>query len=362
MLTALMGCGSRPAAEPIRVGHLVSLSGPDRLAGEHARQGVRQALADWREANPDAGGRPVQVVHVDTRGDSELAQAETVRLLTVNKVAALLAGPGAVAAGRILRADQPYGAPLIVPGELPATSPSSMVRILGAAPAARGRALARYVCRDLKAGKGLILTSSSDPVASAVATAFRSEWPASGGGSVDEWTFASDKDAASLIARASRARPEVILLACGPEVFRTIRDGLSTAGFKGPLVYGGEDAGPIAGLTDAAPEVYLATVYCPEKLSERGKLFAQRYDGEYHEAPDIHAAAAYDATWLVCDALSRTANPTMPALRSELSQLESVETVTGPVVWKADQTRRAFFLLSMHRQRRVVQTIEPDGP
>jgi branched-chain amino acid transport system substrate-binding protein len=245
-----------------------------------------------------------------------------------------------------------------VAGELPTAAP--LARSLGAAPAARGKALAKYAARDLKATRAVVLTDSNDVVAGAVGAAFRKEWPASGSSSADEWTFSNDKDAAELVARTARARPEVVVLACRPEQFRTLRDSFAASGFKGLLIYGGEDDGPMAGLTDAGPEIYLATVYCPEKLTERGKEFARRYEAEYHEPPDLHAAAAYDAAWLLLGAMAEAASPTAAALRDQLGRTMSFETVTGPVAWKGHETRRALFLLHDRRgQRHLVQTIEP---
>src|SRR5262245_43503394 len=83
---ALGGCGARGEPEPVWVGHLLPLSGPDRARGEQARRGVLLAVHEAREAGTTVNGRPVAVRHVDTRGDAKLAGAETVRLLTVNKV------------------------------------------------------------------------------------------------------------------------------------------------------------------------------------------------------------------------------------------------------------------------------------
>src|SRR5437868_1911607 len=82
------GCTAKTEPEPILVGHVAPLSGADKSRGEHARQGIRLAV---EEAEPVAGRR-VAVDHADTRSDPEAVRAVVRRLLTVNRVAAVLGG------------------------------------------------------------------------------------------------------------------------------------------------------------------------------------------------------------------------------------------------------------------------------
>ena len=49
------GCSPRPAPEPLLLGHLAPLSGPQRLQGQHARQGVLLAITEAL----DAGAIPI---------------------------------------------------------------------------------------------------------------------------------------------------------------------------------------------------------------------------------------------------------------------------------------------------------------
>jgi branched-chain amino acid transport system substrate-binding protein len=280
----------------------------------------------------------------------------------------LLAGPAAGAAERLLRADeQPSGVPVVVPGELADPAAWSVALSLGARPGERGRALARYGVRDLKAGRAVVLTDARDPVASALAADFVREWRRGGGGSpavgtVEEWTVGGGADLPGLAARTAKARPDLVLFAGTPADFRTLRSHLDEVGLHVPLLYGGEDAGPAVagGGLEAGGEVYVATVYATEKLTSRGREFARRYEAEFHEAPDADAAAAYDGARLLFDVLQRAQTTTPAALRDELARTESFETVTGPVAWKDRRPRRTFFLVQVKGGKaRVVQTVEP---
>jgi branched-chain amino acid transport system substrate-binding protein len=315
-----------------------------------------------QEAHPEAANRPFAVIHADTQGEPELVQAETVRLLTVNRVVGLLAGPRAGTTDRLLRAEQPYGAAVVIPTEWSGTPANWGVRVLGAVAAARGRALGQYASRDLKARTAIVLTDTRDSIAAAVAAAFRKVFPNDEKMGAQEWSYASAADTASLTARAARARPDLVLLACAASDLASLKAGLANDGFRGALMYGGPDVGPTGVGLEGGPDTYLATVFCAEKLTPRGQTFAQRYEAQFHEAPDLYAAQAYDGACLLLETLERVGNPTLQSVREELARTESFETVTGPIRWKGQEPRRAFFLMRVHAGKGpVVQTVEPDA-
>jgi branched-chain amino acid transport system substrate-binding protein len=369
LLAALAGCGPRGAPEPVWIGQVVPLTGSDRAAGEHARQGVQLAVAEAKAEGKAIAGRPLAVVHADSRSDLEAVGAETVRLLSVNRVAALLAGPEDPAAERLLRADGSYGVPVVVPGELADPSSWSVALALGALPGERGRALARYAIRDLAARRAVVLSDARDPVAAALAAAFVREWRRGKDGSpaglaVEEWTVGGSADLPGLAARAVKARPDLVLFAGASADFRTLRGRLGEGSLHAPLLYGGGDAGPAAvqGGLEGGPDLYLATVYATEKLTAHGQEFARRYEAGFHESPDLYAAGAYDGARLLFDVLHRAQTTAPAALRDELARTESFETVTGTVAWKDRRPRRTFFLVEVKGgQVRVVQTVEPGG-
>jgi len=359
-LTAL-GCASKAGPEPVWVGQLVPLDGPNRPIGQHARQGAEQAVADAGE--PSVAGRPCAVLHVDDRGDAATVQAETVRLLTVNQAAALIADFDAALAERMLRESRSYGVPVIVPGELPSPPDSRAVLSLGVPPAVRGRLLARYASGELRLPRAAVLTDSRRPIAAALSAAFLKAWPRDRGGSIEEWTFTNAAERDERTAHLIQAAPAVIVLACSIADFRTLRPKLAKALPKTPLLYGGEDAGagPLRAELEKQPVVYLATVFSADHLTESGRAFTRRYEERFHEPPDLYAAQSYDATRLLFEAMQRAGKADRDALVKELAALEQFDSVTGPIHWKDRQASRRVFLIALKdNQAKVVQTIEPE--
>lgn len=362
-LVAAIGCSSKPEPEPVWVGQLVPLEGSNRLAAQHAVQGVEQAVAESHASEQKLAGRPFAVLHVDGRDDSKTVQAETVRLATVNRAIAFLADFDATRTEQLIRASRSYGVPVIVPSELPEPPDADAVVSLGVSPTVRGRMLARYASADLKCRRAAVLTDTRLPVAARFAAAFIKAWPHERKGAIEEWTFTTATERDERTKHLIQAAPEAVVLACSVADFRLLRPRLAAALPKFPLIYGGEDTGAstLQAELETHPDVYLATVFSPEKLSEAGRAFARRYEERFHEPPDFYAAQSYDAARLLFDAMQRVSESSRDALVKELAQLQQFEGATGPVRWKDRQPSRRVFLIAIkNNQPKIVSVLEPE--
>jgi branched-chain amino acid transport system substrate-binding protein len=362
LLLLAAGCGRRGEPEPVWVGHLAPLSGPEAARGQAARQGVLLAVEEARQAGETAGGRPVAFRHVDGRADPRRVRAEGVRLLTVNGVSALLAGPDADLAGELVRAAQPYGAGVVVPGEVSGPPPEGVLA-LGVRPGYRGEVLARYACGPLKASRAALLVDGGRPPATALASAFKKAWPRGAGRAASEWGYSERTETGPLVERVREWKPGVVLIAGAPADLGRLCAALRKAGVRGPVLYGGEDVDPasVRGEVPAESEVYLATAYSPDGLTARGEEFARRYEERFREHPGLDSAQAYDGARLLIGALTRAAGPDRAQVREALGGTGSFESVTGPVTWQDRQARRRVFVLRLHRERaKLAQTFPPE--
>jgi branched-chain amino acid transport system substrate-binding protein len=335
----------------------------NRGLAQHARQGVEQAVAEAQDAEQTIAGRSCAVLHVESREEVAAVQAETTRLVTVNKAVALLADFDAALTEQLIRASRSYAVPVIVPGELPAPADSDTVVSLGAPPTVRGRLLARYASVELKCQRAAVLTDSRRPVAAAFAGAFLESWPRQHNEASEEWTFTTAAERDERIIRIIQAAPAVIVLSCSLTDFRLLRPRLAATLPSVPLIYGGEDAGAavLQAELETRPDVYLATAYSPDHLSERGRAFARRYEERFHEQPNLYAAHSYDAARLVLESLQRAGAASREALGKELARLEQFDSVTGPVRWKDRYPRRRMFLIALKNNRpSVVSPIEAE--
>jgi branched-chain amino acid transport system substrate-binding protein len=360
---ALAGCSTRTEPEPIWLGHLAPLSGPDRLRGQSARQGILLAVEEARAEGQTVAGRRVAVRHADTRGQAEVARAETVRLLAVNKVAALLAGPEASLAGEVVQAAGPYEVGVVVPGELPDPPPAGALA-LGARPGYRGQVLARYAAKQLKAQRAALLTDARDALATAVAAGFARAWPRRPPRALGEWTYEKEAELDDLVGQVRDWKPGVVLLAARLRDFGKLCARLRTRGVKGPILHGGPDVGAEALRRVAAddPDLYTATVYAYRGLSGRGEKFALQYEKRFGEPPDLFAVQAHDAARLLLEAVQQAQSGERAKVREALLGKEAFEALTGTVSWQERLPRRRLFLLRLRKDEvKLVRTVPPEG-
>jgi branched-chain amino acid transport system substrate-binding protein len=357
------GCGPKTAAEPVWVGHVVPLTGADRAQGERAVHGVRLAVNEARAADLNVAGHRIAVRHADSHGSAETARAEAVRLLAVNRVAALLGGPDPALGEQLVRTAQPYEVAVVLPCELADPPADQGVVSLGAVPSWRGKVLARYAAEDLKAGRAVVLTDSRDLVATRLASGFSQTWREGGKRALDDYSYARDEELAHLKDRVTRARPDVVLVAAPARDLPKVQEFLHTAGVKAALLYGGADAGADEfreSREDA--DVYLATVYAADGLTARGKDFAKRYAERFQVPASLAAAQAYDAAWLLFTVMHKAKDVSSARIREELARGEPFESVTGLVTWTDRKPRRPLFVVRLAgRTPEVVKTVEPEG-
>jgi ABC-type branched-subunit amino acid transport system substrate-binding protein len=174
-------------------------------------------------------------------------------------------------------------------------------------------------------------------------TAFVQEWRQSKDRQVVEFSYESGARAETVFGPAEKAEAQVVLLAVGPRDFVRLREAAGKR--EAALLYGGAEHGSEA-LAGEGPTAYLATVWCAEGLSERGKDFVRKYEQEFRKAPGLAAAQAYDGTRLLFEALAK-AGSSLARLREHLAGVDGWETVTGPLSLKAHRTRRPVFVVKL---------------
>ncbi|GAB4369734.1 MAG: ABC transporter substrate-binding protein [Deltaproteobacteria bacterium] len=105
--------GSRPP-ETVRIGILAPLSGPFASGGSAFLQAVRLA-ADRANAEGGLLGRKIELVTADTQGRVEIARSETLRLLSREKVFALVGAYLSEETVGVIEAAAPFRAVVVVP-------------------------------------------------------------------------------------------------------------------------------------------------------------------------------------------------------------------------------------------------------
>jgi branched-chain amino acid transport system substrate-binding protein len=154
---------------------------------------------------------------------------------------------------------------------------------------------------------------------------------------VEQWTYDNPAGLGDLIPRVKKMQPEVVLFAGEVGDLPALRGHLQNADLHGPLLVGEDTFATIP--LDARDNVCLATCFAPEAVAE-GQDFVRKYRERYHEAPDVHAALAYEAIRTMCKAMNQNKGTSGPDVRKELAGAESFPGVIGPLSFAKDHTVR----------------------
>src|SRR5262245_4723231 len=262
-LCLLAGCSQRSEEEPFVVGHVAPFSGRDRLIGEHTRRGMRLALETANEER--IAGRRVAILHADSRGDPERARAEAVRLITVNKVLAILGGE-ADSVELLVAAVQPYSVPLLTPAVPRGPAGQEGVFSLDVTPDFRGEVLARFADKELKVDRAVILVDDARPVCAAVASVFARKWSGEKK-SVRTLSYDPKLEGSKLAAQLRAA--QVLVFAGTAKEFGQVRAALEADKMTPKILFAGEaeEWVRLSSDVDANRGVYAASVYAPPGLT-----------------------------------------------------------------------------------------------
>jgi branched-chain amino acid transport system substrate-binding protein len=344
------GCSPRAAPEPVWVGHVAPLSGPDRAVGEHAQQGIDLAVDEANADGNGINGRPVRVRHADSRGEPQTAQEQAVRLVTVNRVSALLGGSATPELEALGRGLQAYDAPLVSPATLPPALSNENVFSTTVPAAYQGEILARFAAAELKPANITVIADSRSAVSAALAAAFVRETAKAGIARPEEWTYAGESEFADLVARVKKAQPKALLLAGAARDLLKLRPKVQEADPQAALLLGAEE-GSITTLAEdrgTPGAAYLVSAFAVEGLTPAGQELARKYRERFGQDLDVHAALAYDNARLLFDALRRAKGGGDPSLRKALLGTDNFDALTGPLAFTPERAaRRPVFVLRL---------------
>ena len=340
------GCAAKPAPDPVVVGHLSARSGPLQAVGLAEEQGILLAV---EEANVEpVAGRTFEVLHVDSRGDADQAGYQAVRLVTINRAAALLGGHGSAAAEKLSRVAENYKLLCVTPAWLPPDALAPFSVSVGLTPAERGRTLAKFAVQKLKKQRLVALADVRDPAATALVTAFAAELPKEA--TLAQQTYAATDKLAQLAVQVVRENPDAVLIAGRGEDLPAWRAALKLAGLKPdvPVLFGGDDVSLFAmenELDEQAP-LYFTTAFVAEGGPKEAQEFVEKFQKRFGRPPDAAAALAYDSALALFDSIRRTQSLQGTKLREDLVQRQDFAGTTGNIAFVKDGTaQRAAFVV-----------------
>ena len=354
------------AQEPIKVGHYGSLTGSEATFGRSTSNGVKMALGELNAAG-GINGRQVQLVEYDDKGEVRETGAVVTRLVTSDKVVAVI---GEVASSLSLAA-----APICQVNGVPMVSPSStnpavtlkgdyIFRVCFIDPF-QGYVCAKFAHDDKKARSAAILIDQGSAYAVGLAEEFKKNFEKMGGTITTSQSYnKGDQDFSTRLTAIRSGNPDIIFVPGYYTDVANIAVQARKLGINAPLLGGdGWDSEDLAKNAGKAIEgSYYSNHAAPDDPNPAIQNFIQKYQDEYGAVPDALGALGYDAANVVFNALKQTSGEGGAKLRDAIAATKDFNGVTGTINFNAtrDAVKPAVILELKDGKAKYVTTIKPE--
>jgi branched-chain amino acid transport system substrate-binding protein len=355
---------SGPAGEPIKVGHFASMTGSEATWGVSTDTGIRFAI-DEQNAAGGVNGRPIDVITYDNQGKQQESATAVTRLVTQDKVVAVLgevASSRSIAGGQVA---QRFGVPLITPSSTNprVTEIGDMVFRVCFIDPFQGYVCAKFARDDLKLTRAATLFNRAQAYSTGLNDYFKKHFTEMGGTIVTEQAYGDgDTDFSAQLANIRDANPEIIFIPGYYTEVVNIAVQARRLGITLPLLGGdGWDAEDLKNAGSALDGSYFSNHYSHEEQRPVVQDFVKRYQAKYGKIPDGMAATGYDAARILIDAMQRAKSLNGKDLAKALAETKNFPGVTGIITMDAQRNahKPAVILKLKDGKPSYVTTIQP---
>jgi branched-chain amino acid transport system substrate-binding protein len=366
---ALVGCGGTGGGgtgggtteEEIKIGSIMPLTGAHASFGISSVEAIQLAFEEINAAGGVLDGKKLRLVNEDNRSTAEEAATAAQKLIEQDKVTAILgsvASSASLAAGPIA---QEAGVPMLSP-----TSTNPDVTLIGDfifracfIDPFQGQVMAQFVLEDLGLTTAAMIVEQESDYAKGLAEFFKASFEASGGTVLITENFSSgDSDFSGILTRVRAANPEFVYIpsyydTVGP-ILRQASDMELNAQFGGGDGWDSPDLFDLAG--DAANGGFFSNHYSPDVDTPEVKSFIAAYQAKYNKVPDALAALAYDAAYMLAQAINEAGSIDGAAIRDALRAINFTG-VSGNIVYDANRNPiKNAVIIGIENQQQVYRT------
>ncbi len=320
----------------ILVGEYGSLTGSEATFGVSTNKGIKLA---FDEINNTGGinGKKIKLITLDDQGKPEEAAQVVTRLITQDKVVAVI---GEVASGRSLAA-----APIAQQYKVPMISPSStnpkvtqvgdyIFRVCFLDPF-QGTVMARFAIENLKVKKLAVLRDVKSDYSVGLADFFVQKAKELGAEIVADVSYAAgDNNFKAQLTKIKTANPEAIFVPGYYTEVGLIAKQVKELGLNAVLLGGdGWDSSKLSEIGGTAVDGnYFSNHYSSDDKATEVVDFVTKFKSKYSgETPDGLAALGYDAANILVKAMKQLKEVNPKNIRDELAKIKDFKGVTGMI-------------------------------
>ncbi len=323
------------SATEIVVGEVGSMTGSEATFGTSTHQGIELAFEQINAAG-GVKGKKFRVITLDDQGKPDEAATAVTKLITQDKIAALL---GEVASSRSLAMApiaQAHGVPMITPSS---TNPKVteqgdyIFRVCFIDPF-QGTVMAKFAKENLKIKNVAILRDVKNDYSVGLADFFTQTFTKNGGTIVVDQSYsAGDMDFKSQLTAIRAKKPEAIYVPGYYTEVGLIARQAKELGLNVPLMGGdGWDSPKLTEIGGKSIEgSFFSNHYSPEDQSPVVQKFIAEYKTKYGVIPDGLAAMGYDAAKVLADAMTRAPDLNSTSVKAAIAATKEYPGVTGVI-------------------------------
>src|SRR5262245_12159934 len=326
------GTSTQESTGDIVVGMYGSLTGDGASFGQSSKEGTQLAVDEINGSGGLLGGRKIKLLVEDDRSTPDEASNAATKLITQDKVVALL---GEVASRRSLAAApvaQRYKVPMITPSSTneKVTEVGDFIFRVCFIDPFQGEVLAKFAYNDLKARKVAILKDIQQDYSVGLTESVQRNFKALGGTVSDPVSYSSgDADFRAVLTQIRSQKPDAIFATGYYSEAAIIVRQARELGMNMPILGGDGWVGdPLKNGREALKNTFISNHYSGDNPDPVVQTFVKNYKAKFGRDPDSIAALAYDAVKVLGDAITRAASTEGPKVRDALAKAD-VPGVTG---------------------------------
>jgi branched-chain amino acid transport system substrate-binding protein len=342
VLLVLTSCnGGGGSSDEILIGEYGSLTGDKATFGISTKNGIDMAVD---EINAAGGvlGKKVRVIVEDDQGLPAEAQTVVTKLITKDKVVAIL--------GEVASSSSKAAAPTAQQNMIPMISPSStdpevtqkgdyIFRVCFIDPF-QGFVMAKFASSTLKFTKVAVLRDIKNDYSVGLANVFVENFKKMGGTIVADQSYsAGDTDFNAQLTGIKATNPQAIFVPGYYTEVGLIARQAKKQGMKVPLL--GGDGWDSPKLTEIGGKdldgAFFSNHSSMDDPSPAIQKFAAGYKMRYNVASDALAGLGYDSAMVLFEAIKRAGSTEGPKLRDAIAQTKDHAGVTGKITIDADR-------------------------
>ncbi|MBP8645483.1 MAG: ABC transporter substrate-binding protein [Syntrophobacteraceae bacterium] len=364
ILPCLIGSISPAGAdEPLKIGVYLPMTGSVAAYGDMEWAGIQIA----RSMEPEALGKKVELLLVDTKSDKIEAANAVTMLVERDKVVGIL--------GEAISGNTMAGNHISELARVPSVSPSATSPLVnqGKKFAFRacfidpfqGEVAARFARSHLKADTAALIIDNSQDYSVGLGSFFAKQFTKDGGKVVSTaYIQTGDQDFSAQLSAVQTANPEILYAPNYYTETALLAKQARDLGIRVPILTGdGAHSDTLIHIGGRAVEGMFLTghFHRDAAASPRAKEFIVRFTERYKKDPDAFAALGGDAYFLLIDAIRRAGSTDGTKIRDALASTRGLDVVSGSVSMGEGGTPIKGVVINQVEKGRFVYvtTIEP---